>query len=345
MIYMEKLKSLCSLQYVVFLLFLFNIVSAQSWTPHELFNITQGRDFLIDPNNYINKSGSSYSNVEKYVKEIEEIRNFQVYIYFIDSIGPGYDIKFLFTIKKDIQKFVNDLAFLVSGGNLEADKNSLFILFSIEDRQNRISTGSEVRKYLTDAQSSGYLKKIRSKLQYADYTGALEDLMYNINWRTTKDTTFYDLLDNLYIILIVLGLCFCCCAYVGDERGDLEKTRDQEAEKKLEKIKQITEKNKDNTKFLDDNCIICLDEFSPEYKNNMTKNNNKLNDNIENKNNINYQKEYSTAENLMKSNPDLHQDNVVKENDEKSSLLLKKDEIKTGNLICGFKKYFRKNVY
>jgi len=56
---------------------------------------------------------------------------------------------------------------------------------------------------------------------------------------------------TLYVCVIVFNLVFSNCC----------KSRKSVSEK-LQKIKKLTESKKDKKKFIEDNCIICLEEFT-----------------------------------------------------------------------------------
>jgi len=238
---------------------------SKEWEPEALVNMTKKNDLIVDTKNYIDKSGESYKTILNYAQEIQDVRRFSVYIYFIDSMSSQYRSGY-FSVRNDIERFVNDIAWHLVKGKIENDKDSLIILFSIEDRQNRIRTGENVRKYLKDDKALNYLKNLKSKMRGGDYTGALEDLMYNVNWRITKDTSFYDFLENLFAFVVLIGLCVFCCVMCAKKQDDPYNQRDYIAESKLEKIKKISEKNKNNVKFVEENCIICLEEFNAQEK-------------------------------------------------------------------------------
>lgn len=264
----------CKLLFVIkILVLLINSIKSKEWIAEDLAKSVKSRDIISDTNNYLNKNSNSYFNTLQFAREIQDIRNFQVYIFFIDEMSQHYQTKsFLFNKKKDIEKFVKELSFVLLKGNLEAEQNSLFILFSIKDRQNRIRIGKNVKKYLSDTRAENYLKDIRQKLKIADYTGALEDLIYKINWRITKDTTLSDLGETLSTIIIV-GFCGCLCCFsciqkgIFNENSNTESIKDPVAENVLDKIKLISAKNKDKAIFLEENCIICLEEYNKEEKN------------------------------------------------------------------------------
>jgi len=252
---------------------LIGISYSKEWEPLELANYTRKNDFVIDTNTYLDKSSQAYTNILNYVTEIQDLRKFQVYVFFIDSISSKYNINFLVSSTKDIEKFVNDLAWYLLKGNVEDDKNSLIILFSINDRQNRIRTGEYVKKYLTDIKASSYLERLKSKLRSRNYIDALEDLMNNINWRITKDTSFYDFLDTLMGVFLLILICVVLFKNKSYRQSRNENQRDYIAESKLDKIKKISEKNKENANFIEDVCIICLEDFTEQEKNSLKKSN------------------------------------------------------------------------
>jgi len=285
--------------FFIFLQTLFdNYVFSREWEPEALVNKTLKQDFIIDTNNYIDKSRVAYKNILNYAQEIQDLRKFSVYIYFIDSISSNYTSSYVFSVRKDIDRFVNDIAWHLVKGNIESDKNSLIILFSIEDRLNRIRTGENVRKYISDEKSLKYLKNLKSQMRSADYTAALEDLMYNVNWRITKDTSFYDFLESLFSYLVIFGICIFCCVSCFSKADDPYNRKDVIAESKLEKIKKISEKNKNNAKFVEDNCIICLEEFTEEEKAEfMKKKNENEHEHMENNNEVKNQVDLGIVQN------------------------------------------------
>jgi hypothetical protein len=277
----------CYFRSILLFALIFSLFTSKEWDAKTLSGLTD-RDFIIDTDNYINRSGPSYMKILDYIREIQTEKKFLVYIYFISSITPNYKTKGFLSTTTHIEKFVNDLAFYSENGNPEKDKNSIFIVFSIQERVNRIRTGENVKKILTNEKASYYLNSVRSYLKKSDYTGALEELMYRLNYRLTKNTFWEDFFDNFLVCLTLLGVFWFCCFYKNNDNYS-PYVQDEVAESKLEKIKKISENNKDNVKFLDDNCIICLEEFTQEEKNRLLKKKNENeneNGNIDTNNHI-----------------------------------------------------------
>ncbi len=254
--------------------FLIKLTLAIEWEPQALANITQRNNIIIDTNNYLDKSSPSYQNIINYVSEIESTRKFTVWIYFIDTISTRYTIQSIFETSKNIENFTSDLAWFVLQENIEAEQNSLIILFAMTDRQSMIRTGKNVRYYLTDTQAEGYLSDIASEMRSAQYTEALEYLMKNLNWRITGNTFFYDLSDYFWSIVYFIAGCYfwyyVCYRKSSNVDAGVDRGEDLLAESTLEKIKRISERNhENNNRFLEDNCIVCMEEFSEIEKNEM----------------------------------------------------------------------------
>ena len=270
------------LQLMFLLVIIFPLYNSKDWDAKSLADLPD-KDLIIDTNNYLDRRSLSYTKTLNYIREIMDKKKFQVYVYFINSISSDYKSQGFLSNNVNIEKFVNDLAFYVEKGRPDKDKNSLFIVFSIDDRKDRIRTGENVKQILTNQRADIYLENLKSKLRSKLYTEALEDLLYNLNWRLTKNTFWYDFFEGFFSYLIVFGVCFgCCYAMKSDTYKPYEK--DYLAENKLEKIKRISENNKDNVKFVEDNCIICLEEFKEEEKNKLLgkKNEKENKDNIHN---------------------------------------------------------------
>jgi uncharacterized membrane protein YgcG len=99
------------------------------------------------------------------------------------------------------------------------EEKSIFILFSIEDRLNRIRTGNDARNYLSDRKSIAFLNDINHHLKSKDYDQAILDLVKSIHERIIIEQQFlHDVKCFLYnltwkiplglVILIILVIFF-----------------------------------------------------------------------------------------------------------------------------------------
>lgn len=293
--------------------FCYNNTFIKRWKPKELASYSM--NYLVDTNSYIEKSNSSYDNIKEYCDEIYEKKKFDVYIYFIDSISDDYIDKASKENRKNIEQFTYDLAYERLKGNVEKEKNSMFVVFSVEDKQDRIHTGENIRKIIKDDTAHDLLDQIVESLRKGSYTIALEQLIYSIKLEIIPAPLIFRIMKTLLSIIIFLGfwLCCCCCFFVKRERVA---TRDFQLENQLEKMRKVSEINKNNPNFLDDNCIICLEQFTEEQKNsvrkkeNHTSNSNSNNKN-KNKNDSNTDNANNRKESIEKHN-DTCQESSVK---------------------------------
>ena len=88
--------------------------------------------------------------------------------------------------------------------------NSLISAFSIEDRQSKMSTGSNVRKYLSDSTAQTILNNRQTQMRNGNYDKAMEDLIDDIIQNYGKggnsDTKTDDGDNNTLYVFIALGV-------------------------------------------------------------------------------------------------------------------------------------------
>ena len=141
---------------------------------------------------------------------------------------------------------------------MEKDKNSLIILFAINDRQNRVRTGKVVKEKLTDVKLTQYLENIKPLLKIGKYTEAISELVDSIFNNLTGNNKLEILYEKLIIfgiVLLVLGIFIYYLVSCLTERTITSK---------LDKIKNITKSNISRDVFIDLNCTICLEAFKQE---------------------------------------------------------------------------------
>lgn len=223
------------------------------WKPDELVKEFEGQR-IIDTNNFLNKTEKDYKFIEEETDLLEQEYQIKTFIIFINQMDYSYSQ--YFKSGKDIERFTNEVAFHLTKGDLKTDENTLIILFSIKDRQNRIRTGKVTKTKLTDKYAAIYLKNIKSLLKEAEYTTALGDLVEyitnNISGNNKMERLWEFLKDVLpfaIIILIIVVAIYNCVS-------------ERPMKNRLEKIKEISKKNISRDCFIDANCSICLEEFS-----------------------------------------------------------------------------------
>jgi hypothetical protein len=252
------------LQLILFASFLNLSIQANAYLPVKLVNIpTKLPGFHIyDPQNYIDEK--YLPELSDKIKRIQDGKNFDVYLYIFSSIADYYGSKG----EKNIELFANDLSYMKTEAENQKDDKSIFIIFSVSDRQSRVRTGRIVKNYLQERKLSEYLTEIKFYLQIGSYGRALVDLMKNIeirvftNWQLLQD--LWDLIKT--ILYYMAALAFCCLILYLIGIFTKPKT-EKKIEDKLNKLKKITQNGKPRKEILDTMCVICLDELEkPEEK-------------------------------------------------------------------------------
>lgn len=208
---------------------------------------------IYDPQNLL-QPGVKITEVLKLMDSIKQEKNLDVYLYVITRISKDYKSY----LEKDIKLFTNDLSYLKLNKDKEKDYRSIFIVFSMEDRQSRIRTGYEARDYLSNSKAKSYLDDIKSYLKSKNYEDAMLELMTAIHDRVMIE---YQLLHDLWqalksiaLYLAIIGIVLIILQLFAFKLSDT-------AETKLKKIKKITENGKPRKEVLETVCIICLDEL------------------------------------------------------------------------------------
>ena len=249
-------------KHFMLLIFFKNFLSlslqADAYIPVKLVNVpTKLPGFHIyDPQNYIDEK--YLPELSEVIKRIQDGINFDVYLYIFSLIGDYYGSKG----EKNIELFANDLSYMKTEGEKQKDDKSIFIIFSVTDRQSRVRTGRIVKSYLQDRKLSEYLTEIKFYLQNGSYGRALVHLMKNIEIRVFTDCQLLlDLWDLIKTILYYLAAFGVCCLIFYLIGICTQPKMEKKIEDKLNKLKKITQNGKPRKNILDTMCVICLDEL------------------------------------------------------------------------------------
>ena len=167
------------------------------WTPNQIsieFN-KQGRSYIFDPINYLYRADAE--SIKSIINKIKIEKNYEVFLFLINKFDDYFRYR--------IEEFLNELAYLILDGNKERDHNSVFILYSIEDRQSRIRTGKFTKEKLTDEACELYQNSIKNLLKSEKYSEAIVELFKNI------ETSIIGLSTFLMIFITVILVCLSCC--------------------------------------------------------------------------------------------------------------------------------------
>ena len=229
-------------------LFLFIIISTKCtedslllYTKTNINTINpKGHSFLlIDPDNYL-----SSSEKEKINEKMQFLYNYKkIYILFIiiDKINsPKYGIRHFtnhFTVQTVDEKKLDDY---------------VSILFSIKDRQMRITTGKNVKEIYNDKWCEQALSKIKIFLRKEKYYDAFSQLLYY--FEKPIMVNLYETLINIFFFCFFIGILIIVlvipCIKKRKEKSKVQKIQDF-----LKKLKSSS-----NTVFTG-NCVICLEPF------------------------------------------------------------------------------------
>lgn len=247
------MKAICCFAFISFLLF--TLSSEKNWDSNELVqrilddNISRNPNYFIyDPHHYLS---TFFSNE---VASFCSKHKIHLYVIFLSAINYSNDIK-------DIETFTSIIAVSLSKHLNIKEENTIYAIFSINQRKMRIRTGREVRRYLYDSQCLEIIDELKPLLRkqlYNEVASTLINLLsnyynnpkYSLNRKQIsqiiKDYSVYVILFLLFFIIWPITLC--CSA--------------RHNRKRKEKIRTILDKVKANKEIEVDECIICLEKLN-----------------------------------------------------------------------------------
>jgi hypothetical protein len=245
-------------QFSMMSLFLVHLIITPSitadWTVEDLVNAynLSSNKILFDPDGYLNDIALD-QKTQELVMSLQNQKAFITRIVLIGGMSNNYK-RFFDT--KDIEKFVDELSFQLLL-NKQNEMNSLFIVFSINDRLMRIRTGENVRAILPDSKALDNLKSIKSYLQNKQYSYAVNYLVQKIFDRINSSYTWiWDILEFFEPIApMVIGI------FIWWLLRDKDTTVSAPVASRLTKIQKICEQNKPKKEIITTTCVICLEDF------------------------------------------------------------------------------------
>lgn len=220
-----------------------------SWDEEQLYEKFTNQS-IVDPNNYFTTGVPEYINIKNTIKMFEKELDIKAFIYIISSMDASFN--------KNPKLLADKIAYKISGGNLDYDKNTIIILMSISDRKNRIRTGKLVKDLISDTYLKHYLDMIRDDLRSEYYTTAIDKLLthlfHNIQGTNYSERIWDFIILSSITIFILVAIISAIYKY----------REERQTKSRLDRIKEITKKNISREAFIDQNCTICLEEFSKE---------------------------------------------------------------------------------
>lgn len=161
---------------IILSLICYTLQIEEIWTPRQLatyvkenINVINPKNefyYIVDPNEYL--SEDQEMKIYGLMEEIYEKRKVKIIFIIIHQMSVNYSK----SISSFVEQYVEDYF------NEQNVDDYMFILFSIDDRQNNISTGEKVRKKFKDDVCIYYLEKLTNYLRDGKYYEAFMKLFY-----------------------------------------------------------------------------------------------------------------------------------------------------------------------
>ena len=234
---------------IVLTLICYTLQSKEIWTPEKLavyvkenLNLINPKKefyYVIDPDEYL--SEDQEMKMRELIGKIYQKRKAKVIFIVIHQMSVIYTASISLFVEEYANKFFNEK-------NVD---DFMFILFSINDRQNRISTGEKIRKKFPDEVCLYYLQELTKYLQDEKYYEAFMKLLDFIKKRkkTIEEKAGIAMISFLIIFcvflfgLLIVYIIECC---------------------KILRVQNFFDKIKDKKishKIFLENCVICLEAF------------------------------------------------------------------------------------
>ena len=239
---------------------------------------------------------SYYDEIQNYISDIETKNSFTVNFYLIDSISTNYQKSLFFFTYKDIVMFTDELAINLENTYGLDLTNSIIIVVSVLDKKTSIRTGDNVKYKLSDSNVKKVLKYSQSYFYIGYYLIGLSNMLYKIHSFTNYEFDlflfFLGVIGGIILFLIKHPklfyhlISFWYPEVYHDEyqilHDDENPTNNNynnlnsELVLKMDKIKGLgKDLNINREKYLQDTCIICLQEYKNNFSTVLTE---KLND-------------------------------------------------------------------
>ena len=227
---------------------------------------------IVDPNEYLKSEDiiESSQKLELLYKEF----NITFFIFIINSIKENsklnYQLRdFMSSINSEIYKYNKNYK----------EKIIISVLFAVENNKMFIRVGSECRKILSDSEAIKILNKRKEDLNNKNFKKLIYELIndisvtYKNNYEQSLNKNIPSILKIFFymIIIILFGYIYYHFIKINFSTKKLSDTFIEMKSQYGKKLKEFIKKNinKSIEKVMDENCLICLENYK-----------NKKNDNI-----------------------------------------------------------------
>lgn len=229
---------------------------ADKWTLESLY------DYMAPHINTINVydaakylAPETTSSIQRSIDNILISRKIKTYLVILDSIDDSYWSWYLFKI--DIVRFTEELIFKLYP-NINDRDNSLFIVYSINDKVYRFRTGEIVRVILPDRNLEYLANDLKWYLKGKRYDAAFiklfEDLFKPVNYFWTY----------VCVVGIVIFIIIAC---VQSSNNNKRLSRATQLKQKYKTLEELKNDDNDINLFIQETCIICLEKLDNQLKN------------------------------------------------------------------------------
>lgn len=227
-------------------------VIARDWNVEGLYSYTkllENNNRIIDPESFLTDSTNNF--IEKQMLKTPDIKTHDIktHLIILDTIDRSYYSSV--AQKIDIVKFLEEFIFEFYP-QIEQRNNTLFIIYSIEDRVYRYRTGVNVRSIFSDSFLDSVAESLVPELRTRAYDSAFKKLFVNLY---EKPSILPFILFALAVTLIVLCLIYSCI----DQARKVERAKT--LNKRFKTLEQLKTEGKDINLFIQENCAICLDKL------------------------------------------------------------------------------------
>ncbi len=136
--------------------------------------------------------------------------------------------------------------------NQEDRFNNLMAFYSIADRDFRIRTGANVAKLLSDSECKNASDKIKKDLRRNKYDSAFTTLFSELRFQYKYGRMITLVLVSIFAAVVLFAIYGSC----------VSNKREKVLKKRINRIKDIARDKPDFKMFVEDNCVICLENIN-----------------------------------------------------------------------------------
>lgn len=246
-------------------------ISKGNWTVSSLLRYTKETPIgtsVINPDLIL--ASQTVNHIETKIAAIEELSiNFII----VDSALNSYND--IYGPKPDLLPF---LQAYINGLMLDGNKanNSLFIMYSIQDRLYAFFPGNLAKKFMPNSYLESQANKIKPHLKDKKYNLAFETFFDELTPQYNVDNTGIFIMGAvLFLFFILIIVCLMVNSNNTISPHDAKVTH---IKKQFKTLQELRISGKDVNLFIQENCAVCLEKLDDQHKLNMSQSTNDINE-------------------------------------------------------------------